>query len=334
MMTLTLPVTILFIINGIISFDYSLKLKKIFPQHHNLYTSAATAILWIVAGIAYPFLLPEDAMLEAAGSIIIAFLTPLIIFSILFFEKRVIARNPVIAVKRSFDNFLKKFTAEKAKAGERKQDLRRKALHFIPPLLILLIRILTIDKEWMFSKALIIIAGYAGVLFFSALDFIMHSFVYGKKSITHLLPDKVSDMLARTMKRQEFYEPLKVVPLVLGLLPSLLFPFSIFLSTALVSSLSDGAASVSGHFLGKIHFPKKSKKTLAGYAAGAVTAFFLITASCFVFDSLPHGSIFLLSLAGALAFLIIDIANTKIDDNVLNPLLVGFALGIAYATIQ
>ncbi len=334
---LTTPVTILFIINGLIHLKQSIDLKKRFPKEHNLKTSIATFILWVIAGLMYPIIYPhgkENLILQAIANMIIVFIIPISIIILFYLQNAYIKKKPWLMNNRSFDNFIRRFKENEIKLKSLGKDLNRKAMHFIPPALILLLWFSTRNYNKDLGISLIIIIGYSGVILISSFDFVMHTFIYGKKRINHLLPDRITNILTKSMKKQELYEQFKTVPLVLGLLPSLFFPFSIFLSTTLIASLSDGAASVFGNLFGKKHFPKNSKKTIIGYIAGATASFIFVIITCTLLEpTWKLINIIMLGLTGMITFLSIDLFNTKIDDNVLNPLITSLTLGIAYSIL-
>ncbi len=330
---LTMPVTALFVIIGLVYLYYSLKLKKKFPAEHNLLTSAATFILWLTAGIIYPLLYPEGAFMQALSTVIIVLITPLFIILCLAIQNSIIKKNPGLLKHRCVEGFNKLFKDNEAKLKITGKDLTRKTFHALPPVLLIIIWVVCNDYfSADLGRSLILTSGYTGLTLFAFLDFIRLSFINARK-LNHLLPEGVSRMLARTMKRRELYEPLKVAPLILAMIPILFFPFAVFLSMMLIATLSDGAASVMGHYFGKARFPKKSNKTIVGYVAGALTAFAIVVISFSVLETLPLASVLLLGMVGMSAFFIIDVINSRIDDNILNPLVAGAALGLTYLLI-
>lgn len=327
---LTFLVTILFFTIGFIQLIYSFKLKKLFPKKHNLVTSIATFCLYITAGIIYPIIYPSnDLIIQSLSTIIIVFVTPLIIMSVLFFEFFKTNNNKDLRSERDFSNFLRVFFINHERMSVVNWDFKRKLLHFIPGIIIILFSVYNLS-----NLALLLTIGYSGVLFFASLDLVRFSFVFTGKNLYYLLPKKVSSILSKFMKERELYEPLKAVPLILGMIPSLFFPLSIFISIALISTFSDGFASIIGHAFGRINFPKWSSKTLAGYAGGIFSAFIIVFFSCIIISpSWPITNIIVLSLAGTVTFFVIDLANSRIDDNILNPLITGIVLGVTYLII-
>ena len=161
------------------------------------------------------------------------------------------------------------------------------------------------------------------------------SHIFQKRSLYHLIPQGVSNLLIKTLKREENCEFTKPVALILSLVPIFFWaPFSIFTAAALIASLGDGAASLIGLKFGRHHFPKKSTKTLIGYFSGFIVSFM---ASVFVFwlfeTSIMWGSILLLAFGGALGFLFVDLISLKFDDNILNPIVSALIMLIIYMII-
>jgi dolichol kinase len=265
----------------------------------------------------------------------------------------VLRNNPYIKTRRDFKNFLKKFDMKEEDLTRQnynkiRTDLHRKVLHLFPAGAIIILWIFAIfiwdglwnaDEIWQitgmeFGRFLILTAGYSGILLFGALDYIRLSFVFEKHNLFHLIPDNVLILLGKTMKRDENYNYIKPMVLALPLAIIFIFPFSIFAAASLIATLGDGAASVFGFRFGKIHFPKSSEKTIVGYIAGLLASFVIAFISLWAFESVLNVvEIIIISLSGALVFLIIDVSNLKIDDNILNPLLIALIMGLLYYLI-
>lgn len=174
-------------------------------------------------------------------------------------------------------------------------------------------------------------AGYSGILIFGALDYIRLSFIFDKHNLFHLIPENVLDLLGKTMKRNENYNYIKPLVLALSFAPIFIFPFGVFAAASLIATLGDGVASVFGLHFGKIHFPKSSEKTIIGYIAGFLASFAIAFISLWLFEnSLNLFEILLIAFSGALTFIIIDVSNHKIDDNILNPIFCALVMGLLY----
>jgi dolichol kinase len=277
--------------------------------------------------------------------------TPLMVFLILLYQYfAVIKKDPEIKQKRNISTFMETFEANNSNANNPtshslKNDVYRKALHIFPAAVILLLWLFSVyiwdgfwqaDKVWrisgeQFGTFLIITAGYSGVLVFAALDYVRLSYIFKERNFFHFLPNNVSDLLAKSMKRNEIFEFTKSAAMVLAFTPIFFFPFGIFIAAALIATLGDGAASICGLKFGKICFPKNSNKTIIGYIIGTLVSFLIAFLSLLLFPL--EGTLWKISvvaIGGAISFLIIDLANLNLDDNILNPIASGLIMGLVY----
>jgi dolichol kinase len=255
---------------------------------------------------------------------------PLIFIIVLSIQRNAIKKNPLLMDKRGIKSFVSLFKQKENVLNKPYHDLMRKLFHAIPSLMIMIIWVTcSIIGQPELRMPLILTTGYAGLTAFAFLDFIRLSFINNKK-VNHLLPDSINKLLARVIKEQELYEPLKVAPLILAMIPILFFPFPVFFSMMLIATISDGMASVTGHYFGKKKFPANSNKTIVGYFAGAITSFILVIISFSLLSTLLINKIILIGLVGTAAFFITDFVNMRIDDNILNPLISGLVIGLTY----
>ncbi|NVM36137.1 MAG: hypothetical protein HWN81_11120 [Candidatus Lokiarchaeota archaeon] len=350
----TIPVTIFYIGNGFAHLYYALKLKKKFPQDHNFTNSFLISILWIIAGVIYPLFFIRDTSqaryFQGLAFQIICIYAPLLIFFILYCQYQfVLKRKPQLRENRTIDKFIEQFTLLDTKNLNNrktalKTDVHRKAFHLLPAAVIIFLWLFAVyiwediwhgDEFWGISGEeygifLILTVGYTGIIIFAALDYIRLSHIFNRGNIYHLLPTCISNTLGKTLKKNEIYEFTRPVALVLSLIPTLFLPFGLFTATALIATLGDGAASIFGLKFGKIHIPKSSNKTLIGYIAGFLASFGISVVVLWLFEqkSFTISQIFIIGFVGALIFLIIDILNLKIDDNILNPIFCGYLMAL------
>ncbi|MFX1463525.1 MAG: hypothetical protein ACFFBF_10850, partial [Promethearchaeota archaeon] len=73
---------------------------------------------------------------------------------------------------------------------------------------------------------------------------------------------------------------------------------------------------------------KSSNKTLIGYVSGFLVSLGISYLVLWLFEhqSFTFPQIIIIGLIGALTFLIIDILNLKVDDNILNPIFCGYLM--------
>ena len=351
---ISLPVTILFIVVGCGLLYYAIKLKKKFSEEHNFINSILTFLLWITAGLVYPlFFLTDNLNLrffQTISTLFICIFTPGIIFLILYYQYQYVVKgNPNIKSRRNLEAFLKNYNNRSEirdqKTSDIKTDLHRKALHLFPVGIIILLWIFAnyiweglwnADDLWSisgeeFGRFLILTAGYSGILVFAGLDYVRLSFIFENRNLYHLLPDNVSNILGKTMKRNEIYEYTRPDVIALSFIPILFLPFGVFCAATLIATIGDGAASIFGLKFGKKNFPKTSKKTIIGYIAGFIASFGVSIFALWLFEpKLLLIKIIVISISGALMFFLIDIINLKVDDNILNPIFCGLFMWIVY----
>jgi dolichol kinase len=352
---IALPITILFIAIGFIQLIFAIKLKKKFPKDHNFINSFIIFLLWIISGVLYPFFYPRNSpsvqFHQSFSMSIICLFAPLLVILVLLYQSKVVLKDKTeLRENRTIEKFLEKYNLVNVnqinnKSYSLRTDFHRKIFHLLPGLVIIILRIFAIDvwdglwnadlvygiTGYEYGAFLILTIGYAGVILFAALDLIRLSFIFENSNLYHLLPDCLSNLLIKTLKKNENYEFTKNVVLVLSLVPLLFLPFGIFTAVALITSIGDGVASIIGISFGKRHFPKTSSKTMIGYISGVLASFGVSVLSLWLFEPyLMPLKIIIMSLSGALVFLIIDLLSLEIDDNILNPIFCGLIMMFFY----
>jgi len=343
---ITLPITILFIALGFGHLYYSIRLKKKFPKEHIFINSFIIFVLWIISGILYPFFFPSNTreainFHQSFSMSIICLFAPLLVLLVLLYQSKVVLKDkPELRENRTIEQFLKKYNLVNGdqihnKSYTLRTDFRRKIFHLLPGLVIIILWIFAIDVWdglWNadevyglsgeeYGMFLILMIGYTGVIIFAALDFVRLSYIFENSNIYHLLPDCLSNMLIKTLKRNENYEFTKNAVLILSLVPLLFLPFGIFTAVALITSIGDGVASIMGVSFGRYHFPKSSGKTIIGYVSGFFASFGVSVFALWLFETdIVPCKMIVMSLSGAFVFLSIDLLSLKIDDNILNPI--------------
>ena len=352
---ITLPITLLFILLGFGQLYFAIRLKKKFQKGHVFINSFIIFVLWIIVGILYPFFYPRDNEFirfhQSFSMTIICLFAPLLVLLILLYQLKVVLKDkPELRENRTIEKFLEKYDLMNVnqindKSYSLRTDFHRKIFHLLPGLVIIILRIFAVevwDGLWNadliygitgyeYGMFLILTIGYAGVILFAGLDFVRLSYIFENSNVYHLLPDCLSNMLIKTLKRNENYEFTKNVVLVLSLVPLLFLPFGIFTAAALITSIGDGVASIMGVSFGRYHFPKTSSKTIIGYISGFLASFGVSVISLWLFEPyIMPLKIIIMALSGALVFSIIDLLSLKIDDNILNPVFCGLVMTFFY----
>ncbi|MFX1317452.1 MAG: phosphatidate cytidylyltransferase, partial [Promethearchaeota archaeon] len=102
----------------------------------------------------------------------------------------------------------------------------------------------------------------------------------------------------------------------------------------LIATIGDGIASIFGMKFGKHNFPKDSPKTIEGYIAGFIGSFGIAILAIWLFESnMATIKLMIIALGGAIAFLLIDLMNLKVNDNILNPVLCGYTMVLLFLLI-
>jgi len=356
-----ISVVLLTFANGFAHFYFAVKIKNKFPKESKFLNSIIISILWIVAGVLFPFFFPIDDqfrqfyhILGAQIICIYSYAVVLFLFVVQYIFR--VWRHPEIKEERTIENFIKKFNErnEKKKLDLNKKshsistDINRKLFHLIPPGVLIILWEFAIyfwadvfnqDVIWGITEEeygvwLIMTIGFTAVMVFGVLDYIRLSFMFEKHSAYHLIPKNLTGIFLKTLKRDEVYEISATAALILSFIPIFFFPMSVFAAAVLIASIGDGAASLIGIKFGKRHFPKNSKKTIIGYVAGFSFSFFTALVVYFIFESsIPFLKIIILSISGASVFLIVDLLDLKINDNILNPIFCGLLMGLLYYII-
>jgi dolichol kinase len=285
---------------------------------------------------------------------IICIFGPLLILLVLLYQTKIVLKDkPELRENRTITKFLEKYDEMNRnlinnKSYSLRTDFHRKIFHLLPGLVIIILRIFAInvwEGLWdagsvygitghEYAMFLILTIGYTGVVIFAALDFVRLSFIFENSNLYSHLPDCLSNLLIKTLKRKENYEFTKNMVLVLSLVPLLFLPFGIFTAAALITSIGDGVASLMGIGFGRYHFPKRSSKTIVGYVSGFIASFVVSYFSLWLFE--PYIDTFktiIISLSGAIVFLIIDLLSLKVDDNILNPVFCGLIMTFFYLVL-
>jgi len=310
----------------------------------------------MIAGILYPFYFSFNSsgilFFKILSVFFICIFTPILIGVILLYQYLfVVKKDSQIKKKKNIKIFLEHFEKnvklnnDNYKTHSLKIDFYRKTLHLFPAGVIIILWTFSVyiwdgmwnaDELWKisgeeFGRFLIITAGYSGILIFAALDYLRLSYIFEKKNLFHLIPSSLLSILSKSLKKREIFEFTKPVALVLAFTPIFFLPFGIFSAAALISTIGDGAASLCGLKFGKKHFPKDSNKTIIGYIAGFIASFLISILPLFIFmPNLGLVKILLMALAGAVVFILIDLSNLSIDDNILNPLIAGGIMALIY----
>jgi dolichol kinase len=332
-----LPTTILFILLAVAIFIYTIKNRKEKREKHNFNNEMLVGILFVMAGLLFPFMyishsiLPEGTLnfLWASTSIILT-LEACTLSYILFGNMYKAKKHP----ERKFD--YEKFCTEFRANWEYsfKKDVERKFLHLLPVGVIFFVWTLGMILDafgvlapmgldvYSFAFWLIITVGYAFCVMFMFADL-------ARLNRPDMLPDWAKAWFGKSMTVNELDTFISSAPLVLSFVPFLFAPFPIFAAVALITAVADAAASLVGKKYGKHKFNENSKKTIEGYLAGSSMTFLIVVLMTGIYQTYMPVTIAIvvtMAFVAAMIFLLVDATSEHITDNILNPILTGLGM--------
>jgi dolichol kinase len=335
--------SLILIAYSIITFIYTFKNKKTKQENHIFINEILIALLFLIAGILFPFMYQFHSPSLNQNSLNLLWFSTSIIFLIemgvwaltLTYNFIISKKDPEIMAERNYNRFCEEFN--KNWVDDLKSELGRKFLHLFTCLVIfifwtlgVILSDLGILAQWgldnySFSYWLIITVGYGFVFMFQVADLTRLNKYY-------MLPNWARKWYL-DMKKSELHTFIASTPLVLSFSPFIFAPFPIFAAVALITTGSDGIACIIGKKFGKHHLRTNTKKTVEGLIAGGLATFiivFLISIFYYPWMPITIEKIIIMSLTATLLFMFIDAYIKNISDNILNPLLTGFAMWIIF----
>jgi len=335
-----LPVTLIFLGYGTIQLIFTLQNHKEKRQKNFFINELILCFLFFITGLLFPLMYqshnpsldPDILNFLWASTSTIILIEEFVWGLVILYDFLVCKKNPSLKTERGYENFKKKFILNWH--YDFRKDIERKLIHLVPVIVIFLLWTLgsILDANGLlalwnidvfsFSYWLIVTIGFGFVLMFTIADLL-------KLKKTYLLPKWAIRWYRKSMMPEELETYVASTPLVLSFVPFLFAPFPIFASVALITSVSDAAASLIGKKYGKHKFFEKSEKTVEGYIAGFVSTFILVFLTTIIYNTLMPvdlGTILVMASVASLIFLMIDIFAKGINDNILNPILTGFGM--------
>lgn len=251
---------------------------------------------------------------------ILAFLTLGLLGSFVIIEKIRLKKNPKLIKQRSAQSFKENFI----KNYDEKNKYKRRIIHILPGLIIvptyLIGKLLSpiITNAQGLSVFLIAVFGTCFVIMFTIADLV-------RIKAPQLMPDWASKLFSKGLKKEEVEQNTFSTSsaMVLAISPWILAGMFVFMIISLITSISDAMAAVMGFRFGRHHFPHKSTKTVEGYLGGIITTFGLVLVCCALLSSINPLYIVFVALMLAGSFFLVDVLNLPIDDNKINPQVVG-----------
>ncbi|MFX1592323.1 MAG: hypothetical protein ACFFCL_06480 [Promethearchaeota archaeon] len=338
-----LVTSIILIGYSILTLIYTVKNKKMKLENHIFTNEILIAILFLMAGLLFPFTYQYHSPDLSQNSLNFLWLSTSIFFIIemsvwaltILYNALISKRNPEIMAEREYSKFCEEFN--KNWVDDLKSELGRKFLHLFTCFVIFffwtlgtILNNLGILNQWgldnySFSYWLITTVGYGFVFMFQVADLTRLNKFY-------MLPNWAKSWYL-DMKQSELHTFVASTPLVLSFSPFLFAPFPIFAAVALITTGADGVACIIGKKYGKHHLRTNPKKTVEGLIAGSLTTFiivFLISIIYYPWMPITIEKIIIMSFVATLLFMIVDAYAKNISDNILNPFLTGFSTWIIF----
>jgi dolichol kinase len=338
-----LPTSLIFIGYFFLTLVYTLKNRKTKIENHLFINEILIALLFLMAGILYPFIYRFNSPTLSHGLLNVLWLISSTLFIIelgfwvilLFYNGSVAKKNPEIMEQRDYEKYCEEFN--KNWKDDLKSELGRKFLHLFTCFIIFFFWTLGLILDdlgvltplgldnYSFSYWLIVTIGFGFVIMFQIGDLTRLNKFY-------MLP-KWSKKLYLAMRKEEQCTFIASTPLVLSFIPFLFVPFPIFGAVALITTVADAVACVIGKRYGKHNLRTNSEKTIEGLIAGGVSTFLIVLIVSFIYNPWMPISITKMIIMASIAtsfFLIIDAFVKDVSDNILNPILTGFGMWIIF----
>ncbi len=338
-----LPTVIIFVGYSIVTFIYILKNRKTKIENRLFTNEILIAILFLVAGISFPFMYQfhsstiSQVSLNFLWSFTAIFcIIELVIWAVMLSYNGFVAkRNPEIMAERDYNKYCEEIN--KNFVDDFKNEWTRKFLHLFTCFVIFFFWTLGLILDdtgilplwgldnYSFSYWLIITIGYGFVIMFQIGDLTRLNKFY-------MLP-KWAKKWYLGIREKEQCTFIASTPLVLSFIPFLFAPFPIFGMVALIATGADATACVIGKKCGKHSLRKNSNKTIEGFIAGGLSTFLIVIIISILYHPWMPVSIekkFVMATVATILFLLVDLLARNISDNILNPLLTGFGLWIIF----
>ncbi|MBD3338745.1 MAG: hypothetical protein GF353_06540 [Candidatus Lokiarchaeota archaeon] len=339
-----LPTTIILIGFSIFTLIYTLKNWKQKKSEHLLANEIIVAILFFVAGISYPWMIPNQSSdISESGLKLIWVVTSLILslemivwFSMLVYNIIICHLDKNQRLQRDYSEFCEKFNQNWV--YDFKSDVGRKGLHLFTVGIIFmfwflgqlfeslgLLECLGLDAN-SFAYWWITTIGLGFIIMFQLADL-------ARLNAFFTLPKWAKNWYEKSMRKEETNTFVASTLMVLAFVPFIFVPFPIFATVALITTGADAAASLVGKKMGKHKLPTNSQKTLEGLIAGAMATFLIVMGIFLIFSdylNIDLTRIFIIASAATTLFALIDSFSKHINDNLLNPLIIGFTMWILY----
>jgi dolichol kinase len=328
---------------SILTLVYIFKNKKFKIEQHLFANEILIALLFLLAGILFPFMYSSHSSNLSQSSLNFLWLSTstflileLGIWVLMLLYNGVVAnKNPEIMAERDYNKYCEEINS--TFEDNLKSEWTRKLLHLFTCFVIfffwtlgLILQDIGILIKWglnnySFSYWLIITVGFGFVIMFQIGDL-------SRLNKFYMLP-KWAKKWYLGMRKEEQCTFIASTPLVLSFTPFLFVPFPIFGAVALITTGADAMACVIGKKYGKHSLRTNPDKTVEGFIVGGVSTFLIVLMiSILYYPWMPISlvKIIIMAILATILFLIVDAFAKDITDNILNPFLTGIGMWIIF----
>ncbi len=341
-----IPTILIFIGFSVITCIYVLINKREKIEKKILINEMLVVILFMNAGISFPFLYQTNSPRLTLGSLntlwaltsIILVLELIVWIVVLGYNALISKKDPKLMAERDYKIFRDQVIRNWV--DDLKGEFGRKILHIFTVAVIFVFWTIgtildsmgyldTVGLDnYSFSYWWIITVGFAFVIMFQIADL-------ARLNKSYMLPNWARNWYL-SMRPEELDTFIASTPLVLAFVPFIFAPFPILGAVALITTAADGLACIIGKKYGKHPLRKNSGKTKEGFIAGASSTFLIVIMIMSLYQQwmpLNFVKILLMAFVAMVLFMLIDMFINRISDNILNPILTGFGMWLIYVLI-
>jgi len=341
-----IPTSLIFIGFSVITCIYVLINKREKIEKKILINEMLVVILFLNAGISFPFLYQRNSPGLTLGSLntlwaltsIILVLELIVWIVVLGYNALISKKDPKLMAERDYNLFRDQVIRNWV--DDLKGEFGRKILHIFTVAVIFVFWTIgtildsmgyldTVGLDnYSFSYWWIITVGFAFVIMFQIADL-------ARLNKSYMLPNWARNWYL-SMRPEELDTFIASTPLVLAFVPFIFAPFPILGAVALITTAADGLACIIGKKYGKHPLRKNSEKTKEGFIVGASSTFLIVIMIMSLYQQwmpLNFVKILLMAFVAMVLFMLIDMFINRISDNILNPILTGFGMWLIYVLI-
>ncbi len=329
----------IFVVCAVLTFLYAKKTRNQPDKVGKFFKNEVLiGVLYILTAFLYPFFYVGTGITAETGDTMYIltlgiFAAEIGIFGTMILMERVkCTRNPQLLIDRDPERFKTEYRANYT--YDVKKDFKRKTLHLLAVIVIVIgfesSRLLETFNALPFGMTAIafyrwfaITIGFAFVIMFAIGDLL-------RLNKNAYLPPWALKWFTSSIREEELVTYISSAPLVLGFVPFIFAPYQLFVSVALITSLADAAASIIGKRFGKHHLSATNKKTFEGLFAGAFATFLIVSLAMGTVPSITLTTIFSMAAIASALFMMVDVFIHKYSDNIVNSLICGTGMLLAF----